>query len=458
MSSRSDAPTRLIIRQWGEMDRWSLPTGQLFGTSVPSDWRRVKVSDLISQVTEKVRVQPGLSYKMAGVRWYGEGVFHRETTSGEALSSAYVTPLCPGALIYNRLFAWKASFAVVPQDLSDCFVSNEFPQFQVDPYSVLAEYLYLVCITDEVVRAIDVSSTGSAAVSRHRFKEEEFLAFEIPLPSLSWQEKVVAYWKETQGEAREARRRAEELSRESGKQFLIDVGLEARGKLDLPRAFAVPWSAVEKWGVQMVGLRKREVSAFPEHRLSELARIGSGGTPSRKRQDFFKGDIPWVKTTEVRNEVILSTEETLTEAGLKGSSAKIYPAGSLIMAMYGQGATRGRTAKLGIAAATNQACAVLFDIKPNLDVDFLWYFLMSQYEIIRAEASGNNQPNLGIKMIADLLVPVPPSAEQHRIVARMAHARAEAADAHQAVIEFQIAARAEIKSLLAGELLRSMEA
>lgn len=83
----------------------------------------------------------------------------------------------PDALIYNRLFAWKPSFAVVPSELADCFVSNEFPQFLPDAKAVLPEYLYLFCVRDSTIRAVNAASTGSAAVSRNRFKEAEFLDF-----------------------------------------------------------------------------------------------------------------------------------------------------------------------------------------------------------------------------------------------------------------------------------------
>jgi type I restriction enzyme S subunit len=71
------------------------------------------LGDVVKLISNVVKVQPDAEYKMAGVRWYGEGVFHRETVRGDSTSSQYLAPLIPGALIYNRLFAWKASFAVV---------------------------------------------------------------------------------------------------------------------------------------------------------------------------------------------------------------------------------------------------------------------------------------------------------------------------------------------------------
>jgi hypothetical protein len=139
-------------------------------------------------------VEPHAEYNLAGVKWYGEGIFHRERVEGVSISASYLSPVIPGGFIYNRLFAWKASFAVVPDDFGDHFVSGEFPQFQVDTTRILPHFLYLYFLTEKVLRAVITSSTGSAAVSRNRFKEEEFLQFRIPLPPMPIQQAIVDRW------------------------------------------------------------------------------------------------------------------------------------------------------------------------------------------------------------------------------------------------------------------------
>ena len=153
-------------------------------------------------------------------------------------------------------------------------------------------------------------------------------------------------------------------------------------------------------------------------KIDDLATVSSGGTPSRNRKDFYdKGTIPWVKTAEVVNTVITDTSEKITKLGLSNSSAKLYPIGSLVIAMYGQGATRGRTAKLGIEASTNQACAVLTNIdETKVSTDYLWHYLMHEYDRLRSLASGNNQPNLNAAMIKGYPVILPPMDQQLEIV------------------------------------------
>ncbi len=149
-------------------------------------------------------------------------------------------------------------------------------------------------------------------------------------------------------------------------------------------------------------------------RLSDLASVSTGGTPRRDMPQYWGGHIPWVTTKELNSGEILTTAETITEAGVKNSAAKLYPAGSILMAMYGQGQTRGRVAKLGIPAATNQACAVL-QVKGAHVPEYLFQFLVSRYEHIRGLSNEGAQKNLTSGIIKDILVPTPPPPEQKRI-------------------------------------------
>src|SRR5256885_12945051 len=123
---------RAFVVWWHDLDRWVVPSAALLSRQLPDGWALSRIGDCVKQVSNVVKVEPTAEYRMAGVKWYGEGLFHRETVRGDAISARYLSPVVRDALIYNRLFAWKASFAVVPAELSGCFVSNEFPQFIPD--------------------------------------------------------------------------------------------------------------------------------------------------------------------------------------------------------------------------------------------------------------------------------------------------------------------------------------
>lgn len=151
---------------------------------------------------------------------------------------------------------------------------------------------------------------------------------------------------------------------------------------------------------------------YQKQKISDRFEVFSGGTPSRKNKDFWEnGKIPWVKTTEVINEKICSTEENISEQGYNNSSTKLFPKDTVIIAMYGQGQTRGRVGILQIEATTNQACA---GIVPN-DIDnmtFIFYQLKAKYQELRDLARGGNQPNLNLSIIKEFELIFPPANVQ----------------------------------------------
>lgn len=149
-------------------------------------------------------------------------------------------------------------------------------------------------------------------------------------------------------------------------------------------------------------------------KLGEVCATTSGGTPSRGNKEFFCGNIPWIKSGELRDGFIHNAEESITEEGLCASSAKIMPRGTLLIAMYG--ATVGRLGINQIDAATNQAvCGIM----PNTDIetDFLFLYLLMIRDVLINKSFGGAQPNISQTVIQNLSIPLPPLPEQQRIAA-----------------------------------------
>lgn len=153
-------------------------------------------------------------------------------------------------------------------------------------------------------------------------------------------------------------------------------------------------------------------------RLDEIGSISTGATPSRKVPENFIGEIPWVKTTEVSGVVIDRTEEHISENALDNTSCHLNRAGSSIVAMYGQGSTRGRVGFLGIEAATNQACAVITPSDPQDDF-FVFKCLDSDYERLRNLGRGGTQPNLNLSLVRSFQIPWPPSDVRDSVTSKL---------------------------------------
>lgn len=148
--------------------------------------------------------------------------------------------------------------------------------------------------------------------------------------------------------------------------------------------------------------------------LGEIAHIASGGTPDRSEPRYWGGDIPWVTTGEIQFNTITDTAEKITADGLRNSSAKLFPPGTLLMAMYGQGKTRGQVAKLGIEAATNQACAAI-QVRGDCDPEFVFQFLAANYQAIRELGNAGTQQNLNAGLIKGINLLLPSRREQSMI-------------------------------------------
>ena len=150
--------------------------------------------------------------------------------------------------------------------------------------------------------------------------------------------------------------------------------------------------------------------------IGECCKLGSGGTPSKSHPEYYEnGDIPWLKTGEIDWNDIYDVEEKITNEGVENSSAKIFPAESVVVAMYGMGVTRGKAAIIKIPTTTNQAVCVL---QPNekLNNRFLFYYFMCNYWQIREQSVGGNQLNLSGKIIASFPIKLPPLNYQLSIV------------------------------------------
>ncbi|POF63702.1 type I restriction endonuclease subunit S [Novacetimonas maltaceti] len=151
--------------------------------------------------------------------------------------------------------------------------------------------------------------------------------------------------------------------------------------------------------------------------LSQLSfvfeNISSGTTPSANNDEYYRGNIPWVTTGELREAEIFSTEKNISSGALNVFSAlKIYPPGTLLVAMYG--ATTGRLGWLGVDATTNQACCALAYPK-NVHFKFIFYSLLNAKEALLLLSSGGGQPNINQEKIRSFRIPIPPLPEQQAI-------------------------------------------
>lgn len=457
MTIASTSSPRAFAVWWKDMERWVIPSSLFLRRSLPAGWTRVRVGNLVSQVSTRVKAEAESEYKMAGVKWYGEGVFHRETVRGDQMSAKQVTPLVPGALIYNRLFAWKASFAVVPPEFSDCYVSNEFPQFVSDTTRILSEYLYLFCTREATIRAVNTASTGSAAVSRNRFKEEQFLAFEIPLPPVTEQKAIVARWRKAKDDIAAARERAEKRRATIDTRFFADLGLRSPDAVAMPNAFAVWWGDFLRWGVRFNQLRQGGADItqgkYPVIQIDSVLDMVQYGT-SEKANSTGEG-VPVLRIGNIKDRALDLSELkhiSLPEKTLQG--LLLRKGDVLIIRTSGSRDLVGTCAVFrggGDFVFASYLIRLRFD-STKVEPEFVSWFLNSSLGRQQVDAVSRQimQNNINSEELRGLQIPLPPLAVQKQIMERVAVGRIEIAREREGADHLTCEIDAEVEALILG--------
>ncbi len=285
-------------------------------------------------------------------------------------------------VIISRVRPSRGAVSIINEDEID--ISSAFTILK-SKSNMYSKYLfYSLAHNKDFFRYLEKLQKGTSYPS---CREQDILNFAIHTPEISIQKKIVLILEKSE-EAKKLRS-------------------EAKGLTD---------NLLRGIFIQMFGDPSTNLKKFEVKKIGDICDVKTGGTPDRSEASYWNdGDIPWVKTAEVNENTIYETEELITEKGSAKSNASIYPKNSILIAMYGQGKTRGKVAKLGIDASTNQACAILLPSK-NYNTDYLFNFLKLSYTNLRNLGRGGNQPNLNLTLVKQFNVILPPMPLQEKFV------------------------------------------
>lgn len=399
--------------RFSDLTKWNV--AELLSNKVLGKYENQPLIKFLIRAKNAIEIKDDVLYKQITIHQFGAGVSLRCEKYGKEIGTKRQFVAKKGQFIISRIDARNGSFGIVPDFLDGAIVTNDFWLFDIK--NADADFLRLLFSSKKINSFWQSKSNGTT--NRQRVDFADFMKSTLPIPPLEEQKTILQKYQESIIQAEKLEKQADDFFCESHSYFdkileIEDIKPNLKSGLNF-----IQYKNIDFWGVDKNACRKtirnKKYKTVP---LETLCSVGSGGTPSRIHPEYYKeGNIPWVKTTEVIDELISDTEEKITKKGLNSSSAKLYEPNSLIIAMYGQGQTRGRTAKLAIQATTNQACAVLHDIDTKqVDIDYLWFYFQNEYERIRELASGNNQPNLNAGMIKTYPIVLPPLPIQEEIV------------------------------------------
>jgi type I restriction enzyme, S subunit len=367
---------------------------------------------------------------MLGARWYAGGLYIKDTLTGVEIQASRVYRVDEGDFVYNRLFAWKGSFALATRENQDCYVSNEFPCFRIRPDRLSGQYLQRYLSRSSTWDEALGLSTGGTPTSRNRLKEEAFLAMCIPLPPLAEQRRVVERIEALAAKVEEAKRLRQEATGEAN----------ALTKSILDATYA---ACEKRWGTVPLESATRDVSDgdhFTPPFVNEGVKFIFVGNVSTGRL-HFRG----------RKYVTRDYFEQIKPSRKPEVGDVLYSA---------VGAT------LGIPAVVDTDEEFCFQrhvalLKPNqakLQSKYLWYMLRSGilFRTAWESTTGSAQPTVPLRAIRKLPLPLPSLGEQQKIVDRLDSFQARisklAEEHHQLSGELAVLLPAVLDRAFRGEL------
>lgn len=365
---------------------------------LPEGWTAEPFSQVASYTTGRTPARANPAYWTKGERqvpWvaisdmepYGTIVETAESVSELAFENVFRERIVPaGTLIMSfKLTIGRVATLGIPACHNEAIISI-FPREGVDQ-RYLGYFLSQVDYADHQDRQIKGNTLNRSKIDQ----------IQVSLPPSKEQSHIADVLDKCRlgiNTERAAEKTAEELRRACMSE-LFARGLRGEAQKETELCF-VP----ESWSVV---------------RLGEVCALSTGTTPSTKEKHYYEGEIPFIKTADVINNRISAANTFVSQQAIDDYSLKIFPAGTLLMAMYGQGKTRGQVSLLEIPAATTQNAAA---IQPSSDIDsaFLWHYLMSCYERLRGMGSLGHVSHLNLGYLRDLLI-VKPSLQEQREIA-----------------------------------------
>lgn len=356
-------------------------------------WPQVKLGEVLKPTVREEKVDAAKEYRLLGIRLDGQGPFLRETVMGTQTSASKLFRVENGDFIYSRLFACRGAFGVIGPELDGCYVSGEFPSFVPVAGKVDIHFLKYWFRLPSVIARVDADCTGSTPLTRNRFKENFFVALEIPLPLLAEQRRIVA--------------RIEELAAQIQEAHNLRLQAAQEAEALLASISARLFEPKPDWQVKTVG----EFCEQPQYGYTESATDEPVGPRFLRITDIQNGCVDWNRVPYCR---------------CPEPAKYLLKPNDLVFARTG--ATTGKSFVIrDCPEAVFASYLIRLRVRDMVPVEYLYRYFQSPsyWEQIADEKKGTGQPNLNGSKLAKLKVPIAPPAEQRRIVAELDALHAE---------------------------------
>jgi type I restriction enzyme S subunit len=385
-------------------------------------WESVKISEVVMQNEDTERVSQDRTYKLLGVRLGGRGPFIKEEKHGSEIRANRLRKVAANQFIYSRLFAWRGAFGVIPGDLDGCYVSNEFPTFDIQEDRLVPKYLFYYFNQRHIWTRVEKKCMGTTGASRNRYKEKFFLNVEIPLPPIEEQRRIVV--------------KIESLLEE------MQNMAELRAMIDRSMGLLMDAAFNRKW---------RDQSDWNEAEIASIASIASGQIDPQVEP---YASLPHIngKYIESGTGRLLSGYRTAEEDGITSGKYHFEPGAVLYSKIRPY---LRKAAEMTFEGVCSAHMYVSDRFESEILPRFFMYSLISPLFTKYANSlSGRTRiPKLNQKQVSRFMLPYPSIDEQQRIIDYLDRVQDNLGDIRKA----QEIVTIEVKSLVPSILNRAFE-
>ena len=416
--------------------------------------REFKISDFLKRIKNQIIIDDSTAYKRVTVSGNHKGVSLRDEVLGSAIGTKKQFTIKGGNFILSKIDARNRAFGIIPDELDKAIITGNFWTYSVDTNLIDTEWFLYFTHSYNFIQICIESSTGST--HRKYLDEKAFLNHKVILPEIEEQKEMVKRYRrssEISNNLTSAINTQKQLLSKL-KQSILKEAIQGKLTADWRKQNPVNEPASELLD-RIISIRLQEYisllkeaaikgnrkpkkprgilpqkeysfeddfdipSTWQLTAIDKIGQVNVGSTPDRDNPAYWSGDINWVSSGEVANNYVNTTKEKISTTGYINTSVGLYPKGTVLMAMLGQGKTRGQTSILNIEACTNQNVAGVVISHGLVIPEYLWFLFLSRYEKSRSKAKGGNQAALNGQVIGSMPIPLPPLEEQKAIVEKV---------------------------------------
>ena len=400
-----------------------------------NNWQKVKIGDFLFERKGRYKPDDKQIVNLPRIEKIDfSGNFH----IGNKDSKTDMILIKDGDLVISGINVAKGAIGIYSGE--DVTATIHYSSYTFDSNKINVEYFKRFLKSSEFIELLNEQVKGGI---KTEIKPKHILPLEIQLPDINTQAQIVQHFENVEDDIADVTK--EVLKQESLlkklKQTILQEAIE--GKLTAKYRAKNPDIGTAKKLLEQIKTEKEKLVKdkkiklakplapinedetpfdIPQNwewcRLGDISFVGTGATPLTSEPKYYNGDINWITSSATGADFVTEAETKITELALKETNCQIYPIGTLVIAMYGQGKTRGQITELMIDSATNQACAAIsIYLKDKALNQFIKKYFQKIYLEIRELASGGAQPNLNMQKVKDTMIALPPLEEQKEIVA-----------------------------------------